>query len=74
MMEQDLLEHQYIGQSVLCRLLEQKVPPPTQYKHMIPDICMHSFHIGICRLDICIYLCETLNQMLYHTRSPYILI
>ncbi len=57
-----------------ARVVPHKVPPPTLYTHMIPDIGMHSFHIGICRLHVGIYQCETLDQMLYHTRSPYILI
>ena len=46
-MKPDQLVHQDIGQRVLCRLREQKVPPPTRYTHMIPDIGMHGFHIGI---------------------------
>ena len=38
-----------------ARPVAQKVPPPTRHTHMIPDICMHSFHISICRLHIGIY-------------------
>ncbi len=46
-MKPDQLAHQDIGQRVLCRLREQKVPPPTRYTHMITNIGMHGFHIGI---------------------------
>ena len=46
-MKPDQLVHQDIGQRDLCRLRAQKVPPPTRYTHMIPDIGMHGFHIGI---------------------------
>ncbi len=48
----DLLAHQDIGQYVLCRPLAQKVPRPTRHVHMIHDIGMHSFHIGICMVHI----------------------
>ena len=30
-----------------ARPVAQKVPPPTRHTHMIPDIGMHGFHIGI---------------------------
>jgi hypothetical protein len=61
-MKLDLLVHQDIGQRALCRQQAQKVPPPTRHTHMIPDIGMHGFHIGICRLHIGIYGCETLKS------------
>ncbi len=44
-----------------ARPVAQKVPPPTRHTHMIPNIGMHGY-IGICRLHIDIYLCETLKS------------
>ncbi len=59
-MKLDLLAHQDIGQRALCRPQAQKVPP-TRHTHMVPDIGMHGFHIGICMLHIGIYGTETLK-------------